>query len=154
MAGAGSYRDGLVARLRYLIELRGKSVAQVEKELGRSRGFLGDALRGGKRLPLETILEVLELLQVDPERFFAGATEAERRWGLYAPRSSLGGEVADGSAEESLRRIREGLGDGPVEVEEVARALREVVRLLDERGYLGPGGASSPPGSGDSGKRS
>ena len=38
-------RDELVARLRYLIELRGKSVARVEKELGRSRGFLGDALR-------------------------------------------------------------------------------------------------------------
>ena len=154
MAGADSFRDGLVARLRYLIELRGKSVAQVEKELGRSRGFLGDALRGGKRLPIETILDVLELLQVDPERFFAGTTSAERRWALYGPDRSAAAEVADGTAEDSLRRIREGLGDGPVEVEEVARALREVVRLLDEKGYLGAGGAGSESGSRGSGKRS
>ena len=153
MAGTGSYRDRLVARLRYFIELRGRSVAWVEKELGRSRGFLGDALRGGKRLPLETILDVLELLQVDPERFFAGATEAGRRWGLYTrPRS--GGEIADGSAEESLRRFREGPVDGPVEVQELARALRALVRRLDERGYLDPDGPSSTPGSGGSGKRS
>ena len=136
MAGAGSFRDGLVARLKYLIELRGKSVAQVEKELGRSRGFLGDALRGGKRLPLETILEVLELLQVDPARFFAGATPDERRWGAYAPDRSAGAEVAD-KAEDPLRRIRDNLGDGSIGIEEVARALRAIVRLLDEKGYLG-----------------
>ncbi len=154
MAGAGSYRDGLVARLKYLIELRGKSVAQVEKELGRSRGFLGDALRGGKRLPLETILEVLDLLQVDPARFFAGATSDERRWG-YVPDRSKGAEVADGAAEDPLRRIRDNLGDGSIEVEEVARALRAVVRLLDEKGYLSREELGSALGSrGDSGRRS
>lgn len=80
MASPGDLCHGLVARLGYFIELRGKSVAQVEGELGRSRGFLGDALRGGKRLPLETILEVLALLQIRPADFFADVTSVERRW--------------------------------------------------------------------------
>ena len=134
MSGGGSYRDDLVARLRYLIELRGKSVARVEKDLGRSRGFLGDALRGGKRLPIETILEVLDLLQVDPARFFAGATPDERRWGSYS--AGRAAEVADGQGEDPLRRMRDHLGRGSIDVEEVARTLRAVVRLLDEKGYL------------------
>ena len=158
MAGAGSFRDGLVARLKYLIELRGKSVAQVEKELGRSRGFLGDALRGGKRLPLETILEVLDLLQIDPARFFAGATPDERRWGVYAPDRPATAEVAEAETEDPLRRIRANIGDGSIEVEEVARALRAVVRLLDEKGYLSRDELGSALGSragpGGSGKRS
>lgn len=136
MAVAGSFRDWLVARLRYLIELRGKSVAQVEKELGRSRGFLGDALRGGKRLPLETILEVLDLLQVDPRRFFDGTTPGGGGWHAYGSGRSTGAEVADAAVEDPLAPIRDTLGDGSIEVAEVARALRAVVRLLDEKGYL------------------
>ncbi len=135
MSKAGRFRDGLVARLKYLIELRGRSVSQVEKDLGRSRGFLGDALRGGKRLPIETILEVLELLQVDPESFFAGATANEREWGGYRRSPVAGAEVADGEL-DPLRRMRDDLGDGSIAVEEVARALSAVVRLLDEKGYL------------------
>jgi hypothetical protein len=109
-------------------------VARVERELGRSRGFLGDALRGGKRLPIETILEVLALLRVDPAQFFAGATPDERRWSYGTDRAAA--EVADGVAEDPLRRIRDNLGGGSVGVEEVARTLRAVVRLLDEKGYL------------------
>ena len=136
MAGAGSFRDRLVARLKYLIELRGMSVARVEQELGRSRGFLGDALRGDKRLPVETILEVLDLLQVDPARFFAGARPGRRGWGRYAPDRSSRTSVADDSVEDPLRRIRDNLGDGSIEIEAVARVLRAVVRLLDEKGYL------------------
>lgn len=135
MANAGRFREALVARLRYLIELRGKSVAQVEKELKRSRGFLGDALRGGKRLPIETILEVLDLLGVDPHEFFAGRTADERRWGAYREERPADAEVADRS-DDPLQRIRDDLGDGSIAVEEVARALRAVVRLLDEKGYL------------------
>ena len=155
MSGEGSFRDQLVARLRYLIELRGKSVARVEKELGRSRGFLGDALRGGKRLPIETILEVLELLQVDPAAFFAGATPDERRWGAYSRQRSPGAEVADRGGDDPLRRIRQDLGDGRIEVEEVARALRAVVRLLDEKGYLSREELGSALGRGDGpGRRS
>lgn len=143
MSAARRFRNQLVARLRYLIELRGKSVAQVEKELGRSRGFLGDALRGGKRLPLETILEVLDLLDVDPVQFFSGATPEERRWGAYAAGRSGGTEVAETEADDPLRRIRDNLGDGSIEVEEVARALRAVVRLLEEKGLL----SRAEPGS-------
>lgn len=155
MAGVGSFRDGLVARLKYLIELRGKSVARVEKELGRSRGFLGDALRGGKRLPLETILEVLDLLEVEPARFFAGATPDESFWGGYALGRSAGAEVAEGAADDPLRRIQHNAGGGAIEVEEVARALRAVVRLLDEKGYLSREELGSALGSGSgSGKRS
>ena len=160
MDAASRFRDQLVARLRYLIELRGKSVAQVEKELGRSRGFLGDALRGGKRLPLETILEVLDLLHVDPAQFFSGATSDERRWSAYTPGRPAGAEVAeDPDAGDPLRRIRDNLGDGSIEVEEVARALRAVVRLLDEKGYLSRaelGSALRPEegSGGGSGKRS
>ena len=154
MAGVGSFRDGLVARLRYLIELRGKSVTRVEKELGRSRGFLGDALRGGKRLPLETIPEVLDLLEVEPARFFAGAAPDER-WGAYAPDRSAGAEVAEGAAEDPLRQIRDNPGGRAIEVEEVARALRAVVRLLDDKGYLSREELGSALGSGSgSGKRS
>ena len=152
MGAAGSFRSRLVTRLRYLIELRGKSVAQVEKELGRSRGFLGDALRGGKRLPVETLLEVLEVLGVEPERFFSGATSDERRWGAYAPEPPPGAEVAEPEADDPLRRIRNNLGSGSMEIDEVAGALREVVRLLDEKGYLSRDELGSALGrGGDSG---
>lgn len=158
MGAASRFRSQLVARLRYLIELRGKSVAQVEKELGRSRGFLGDALRGGKRLPVETLLEVLDLLQVDPVQFFSGATPEERRWGTYAAGRAGTAEVAEVEADDPLRRIRDNLGDGSIEVEEVARALRAVVRLLDEKGYLSRAELGSALRSGKrpggSGKRS
>ncbi|MFQ5350778.1 MAG: hypothetical protein ACE5EG_10085 [Thermoanaerobaculia bacterium] len=155
MARDRGFRGALVARLKYLIELRGKSVAQVEKELGRSRGFLGDALRGGKRLPLETILEVLALLRVDPAKFFAGAAPEERRWGAYPVAGSAASEAAEGEAEDPLRRILDNLGDGSIEIEEVARALRAVVRLLDEKGYLSREELGSAlAANADSGKRS
>ena len=92
MADAGSVRDTLVARLKYVIELRGKSVARVEKELGRSRGFLGDALRGGKRLPIETILEVARRSPVI--RFDAAMVLTRKHYHrLWFPRPGSGGDI-------------------------------------------------------------
>jgi transcriptional regulator with XRE-family HTH domain len=150
--GSGSFRERVVARLRYLIELKGKSVTGIEKELGRGRGYLGDALRGDKRLPIEMLQEVLALLEITPEAFFAGRTEEERRWAsgaaqgrersrapdYAAPRARGQAEVAEGAARDAISRL---LADaskrrGEPDARQLGRLMLAVVTLLDRKGYV------------------
>ena len=84
-----AFRRVVVARLKRTIESHDKTVTGVERELGHGRGYLADALRGDKRLSLETILEVLDLLETDPHRFFA--QEAPETAGWYP----AGTEIAE-----------------------------------------------------------
>lgn len=70
MSGTDDYRARLVARLRALLDACGVSVSAVEKRLDHGRGYVGDALRGQKKLSVETILEVLQAVGMTPEEFF------------------------------------------------------------------------------------
>lgn len=91
------FKQQTITRLRHIFDARDKSVAAIEKEMGKSRGYLGDAFRGEKRLSFETLLEILDHLEIDPDAFFSGPTEDERRRASYAV-SRDPGEVAEGSA--------------------------------------------------------
>lgn len=125
-----SFREWIVKRLRYLIDLQNKSVSAVEKEMGKSRGYLGDALRGEKRLSIESLLEVLEHLGIDPGEFFSGPTAEEERWSTY-PRPA-GKELPIGIAETAA-----GGGGATDRGSDDTRSLvLAVIRVLEAKGVL------------------
>jgi transcriptional regulator with XRE-family HTH domain len=125
---ASDYKEWIVGRLRYLLELRGKSVAAIEKEMGWSRGFLGDALRGEKRLALDTLLQVLDHLALDPAEFLGGLTREEERWTRY-PRS-VDAKQPSGVAESTD-------GGGPQGDPGDTRSLvLAMIRVLEEKGLI------------------
>ncbi len=122
------FREWIVKRLRYHIDLRDQSVASVEKAMGKSRGYLADALRGEKRLSLESLLEVLDHLQVDPREFFGGLTAEERRWARYPQADEGAGAegVADSSPDEGSAAPA---GD-------TRSLILAVIRVLEAKGVL------------------
>lgn len=124
---ASGYKEWIVKRLRYLIELRGKSVAAIEKEMGWSRGFLGDALRGEKRLSLEALLEVLDHLGLDPAEFLGGLTAEEERWASY-PRASE--QEQPGGIAETGDSVD---GGGPGDTRSLVLA---VIQVLETKGLV------------------
>jgi transcriptional regulator with XRE-family HTH domain len=126
---ATDYKEWIVNRLRYLIELRGKSVAAVEKEMGWSRGFLGDALRGEKRLSLDMLLQVLDHFAKDPAEFLGGLTEEEERWARYP-------HAADQSQPSGIAEASETPGDDRDDTAETARLLRAMIQVLEDKGLL------------------
>lgn len=128
MSRSDGFRDWLVGRLRYVIDQRGKSVTAIEKELGRGRGYLGDALRGGKRLPIETVLEVLDHLGCDPADFFAGLTPEDERWTRY-PRGDRDELLPTAVADSGKVRSRD---DAP----DLRRLVGAVIRVLEQKGVL------------------
>lgn len=130
MDRSASFREWIVRRLRYLIDLQSKSVAAVERELGRSRGYLGDALRGEKRLSLESLLEVLEHLGIDPVEFFTGSTAEEERWAEY-PRAT-GSQLPSGIAEKDRT------GGSPIDQDrdDTRKLILAVIRVLEAKGVL------------------
>ncbi len=134
MGSSSEYMAWLIARLRYLIELRGKSVARIEKELGRGRGYLGDALRGGKRLSVEMVLEVLENLGIEPAEFFAGRTREEERWGAPTRPTAARHEVAESPAAAEPSAA----GEGAQDLEVVTELLHAVIRVLEKKGVVEP----------------
>src|SRR6185503_5551205 len=91
MSGTDDYRARLVARLRDLLDSCGVSITAVEKRLDHGRGYVGDALRGQKKLSVETILEVLQAVGVTPEEFFEKAGAAPAREGEAGGRSPFPG---------------------------------------------------------------
>ncbi len=132
MDRASSFREWIVKRIRYLIDLQNKSVAAVEKEMGRSRGYLGDALRGEKRLSLESLLEVLDHLGIDPGEFFSGPTAEEKKWARYPPPAD--GEAHTGIAEADARdRSRSAGAD-----DDTRSLVLAVIRALEAKGVLDP----------------
>ncbi len=134
MSSSEAFRRQIVDGLREAIESRGKTVAGVEKELGRGRGYLGDALRGEKRLSLEILLEVLEHLGVAPVAFFSRMKDGDPSW-----RES--GDVAEPRQEsvalERLARLGGEAGD-PL-LRELAALLVRLVQRLEAAGVLEPG---------------
>ena len=125
-----SFREWIVKRLRYQIDLQEKSVAAVEKEMGWSRGYLGDALRGEKRLALESLLEVLDHLGVDFGDFFSGTTPEEEKWGKY-PRPTEAGTTT-GVADAAGGAVRAATGSG----DDTRSLVLAVIRVLEAKGVL------------------
>ena len=115
------YRDRVVERLRTLVESRGTSVASVEKRLKRGRGYVADALRGDKKLSVETILEVLEVIGVPPEEFFERPWHAGWRSELAEPVPGAG-NVAVGTLPPAIR--------------DASLLVQAVVVLLANKGLL------------------
>lgn len=72
MPQSSEYRELLVERLRAVLRSKGASVTALEKRLNRGRGYVADALRGEKRLSVEMILEVLDVVGVSADDFFQG----------------------------------------------------------------------------------
>ena len=142
MATPEAYVEAIIARLRYLIELRDKTIAGVEREMGYGRGYLSDAIRGDKRLTLEMLMRTLAFLQVTPEEFFSGRTPDEARWDprAYAPGGPYWREIEIAEARDHpnlLRRLEERalIGRDPV-LNDLASLLRRMVDLLEEKGLV------------------
>lgn len=135
MGQAASFRDEVVDRLRETVESRGFSIFRVEKELARGRGYVADALRGDKKISVELICEVLEVVGVEPQEFFGqmrtprvgGAQPSVRR---RAPRSK--GAVVpppQRSLSTLLRALMVVLAErGVLTLDEVDEAERELSR--------------------------
>lgn len=120
---SSAYRDRLVDRLRALLDSRGYSVSAVEKELDHHRGYVAEALRGVKKLTVETILEVLAAVGVPPEEFFERpmppASVRRRQRGPLTGTVPVATETASASAFED---------ESPV--------VRAMLLLLAKRGLL------------------
>jgi transcriptional regulator with XRE-family HTH domain len=117
----GTLRDQLAQRLRRLIEERFESVNQLEQAMGKSQGFIYDALAGRKRLTIELIDDVLAALGMSAEAFFRSepAGVSEHR-GVYS--------VTPGDHTDELVALFRAY-DGPT-------VLGGMIRLLVERGVL------------------
>ncbi len=134
MAQPVRFKQEVVARLRYLIELRGTSVTAIERELGRSRGYLGDALRGDKRMSLDILVETLGVLGTEPREFFIGQTPEEARW-TGVPHD--GREVAERAAPAELAAVLVGRPPStPPGRGELLRLVRAITALLLEKGLI------------------
>lgn len=150
MGNSTNFKQELISRLRDLVDLRGESLASIEKQLGKGRGYIGDALRGEKRLSLDVVLDMLEVLEINPQEFFAGPVEPEVRlvaisqrydeasakrdaaYALAPAPSSEVAETADGD-EDPLSRIERNLAAGE-DPAQMAATLCSLVRLLVRKG--------------------
>lgn len=64
-------RNQVARRLLELIEARGYSVSRLERDMDLGRGYVSEALRGGKKLTVELIVEILAALDVKLDEIFA-----------------------------------------------------------------------------------
>jgi transcriptional regulator with XRE-family HTH domain len=117
--GSAAYKQRVVSRLRELVDERGMSLAAVEKRLQRGRGYVGDALRGTKKLSLEVILDVLEVLGVPPAEFF--------------DRRSLAGDERGPSPAERQELAPESL---PSDLRNAPPMVQALALVLARRGVL------------------
>ena len=124
MAQGPRFKEQTIRRLRDIFDARHKSVAAIEKEMGKSRGYLGDAFRSEKRLSFETILEILDHLEIDPAAFFRGPTEEERRRLAYPGVDDPAPGVAEPGPVES------DLGIG------TRRTMMALIRVLESKGLV------------------
>ena len=119
------YRHLLTERLRALIESRGESVLQVEKQLGRGRGYVADALRGHKKLTIEVILAILDTLGIEPEEFFEGRRVGGGHLKVPAARDAGSGAATGGDSplvQAIVLLLTQG-GVSPTELREIGRAV-------------------------------
>lgn len=131
------FKQHTIQRLRHIFDSRSKSVAAIEKEMGKSRGYLGDAFRGEKRLSFETILEILDHLEIDPAEFFRGPTEEERRRLAYPEAPAEQDAVAEGADLDARADTRS--------------LMLALIRVLEAKGVLDQDEIRSVLAEGESG---
>ena len=128
----GRGRDQVARRLQELIDSRGYSVSRLERDMDVGRGYVAEALRGGKKLTVELIVEILGVLNIKLEEIFAvrssrdlDATQAESTSGLPA---------AMRDAPPLLQALVLTLAaKGLLSVDEIEQRQREVVVTVNER---------------------
>ncbi|HVS03424.1 MAG TPA: helix-turn-helix domain-containing protein [Thermoanaerobaculia bacterium] len=132
MAAGETSVERVLGELRELLAARGRSVASLERELGWARGYLGDALRGEKRLTLDALLQALAALDVQPAEFFAASLGAG-----FAASGSWATEVREPDATDPLAALRRGSAASrdPL-VREAAQVLTALVEALERKGVL------------------
>lgn len=137
MSDAPAFREAVVARLRDLLDDHDTNVAALERQMGRKRGYVGDALRGGKRLSLDLVVEVLEQLGAEPAAFFAAVAGA--RWDLGSRRKEATAIAEDRPSAELLRRLEErAAASGDPLLEDVSALLRLLTDRLEVSGLVDP----------------
>ena len=110
-----SERERIATRLDDLIKLHGYNYKSLEARMQRGRGYVGEAIRGSKRLTVELILEVLGALGEPTEEVFT------------KPRPPRGWRTASEVAEPDPlpERVRDG-----------SLLVRAVVLELADKGVL------------------
>ena len=137
MSDAPAFREAVVARLRDLLDDHGTNVAALERRMGKKRGYVGDAFRGGKRLSLDLVGEILEHLGADPAGFFAGV--AASRWDLGARRKEATAIAEDRPSAELLRKLEErAAASGDQLLADVSALLRLLTDRLEVTGLVDP----------------
>ena len=137
MSDARAFREAVVARLRDLLADRDTNVAEVERAMGRGRGYVGDALRGGKRLSIDLVSEVLDFLGAEPAEFFAAAAGA--RWDLGSRRREAADIAEDRPSAQLLRRLEErAAASGDELLTDVSALLRLLTDRLEIEGLVDP----------------
>ena len=141
-----SERERIATRLDDLIKLHGYNYKSLEGRMQRGRGYVGEAIRGGKRLTVELILEVLGTLGEPSEEIFT------------KPRPPRGWRTADEVAEPGAGANVESL---PATVREASLLVKALVLELTESGVIRledlqarlEGLAGPPPPSGPNPRR-
>ena len=134
-----SERERIATRLDDLIKLHGYNYKSLEARMQRGRGYVGEAIRGSKRLTVELILEVLGALGEPTEEVFT------------KPRPPRGWRTASEIAEPTPlpERIREASLLMKTLVLELAEKgvldLEHLRARLDDLGEPPPASGSVPP---------
>lgn len=137
MSDAPVFREAVVARLRDLLDDHDTTVAALERRMGKKRGYVGDALRGGKRLSLDLVTEILEQLDAEPAGFFAAVAGAP--WDLGTRRKEATAIAEDRPSAELLRKLEErAAASGDRLLADVSALLRLLTDRLEVEGLLDP----------------
>ena len=110
-----SERERIATRLDDLIKLHGYNYKSLEARMQRGRGYVGEAIRGSKRLTVELILEVLGALGEPTDEIFT------------KPRPPRGWRTASEIAEPAPL---------PERIREESLVMKTLVLELAEKGVL------------------
>lgn len=126
-------RDEIAKRLRELIESHDYNVARLERQMRRGRGYVAEALRGGKKLTVELIVEILAALDVKLEEIFAARKTRHLDAALADSTPELPAAMRDASP--LLQALVLTLAaKGVLSVDEIEERQRELVgTTVDER---------------------
>ncbi len=109
--------DRYVALLRNKIRQKGFTQMEVQEALGWGRSYISQIVTQQKKLRMDQVLLMLQVIRVSPEEFFAELYPRRGAPGASAARPAL---LPAGSGAEPLRQ----------EVRRVHTLLRAVVKLL------------------------
>ena len=132
MATSNNFKKELIKRLKDLIDLGDQTVAGIERKLGKGRGYVGDALRGKKRLSFDVVLHILRALGIAPEDFFGDEVAEEKQPKEKALQKPAQKVVADSVA----LLYNELVGGKSPTPKRIATVLWGLVQLLERKGHI------------------